>query len=71
MPEAVRHASVSLAPFVQDACDLRHDLKWQQTYSANDLSPLFLERYGWSMLVGPDAPVESTSILSGLLLLGP
>lgn len=46
-------------------------LRWQQTYSADDLGQFFLDRYGWVLLVGPDAPTTSNTLLSGFLFLGP
>ncbi len=46
-------------------------LHWQQTYSKDDMGQRFLDRYGWFMLVGPNAPVMSGALLSGVLLLGP
>lgn len=46
-------------------------LAWRQTYSEADLGRNFLDRYGWTMIVGPDAPVVSAHILSGFMILGP
>ena len=46
-------------------------LRWQQTYTAKDFGPVFLDRYGWTLLVGPKGPVACTSNLAGFLLLGP
>lgn len=46
-------------------------LAWGQTYSEADLSRGFLDRYGWTMIVGPTAPIPSDRIMSGFLLLGP
>ncbi len=46
-------------------------LEWRQTYSANDFGAAFLERYGWTELVGLRGPIPSTRIACGFLLLGP
>lgn len=46
------------------------DLRWQQTYSESDFGAGFLERYGWTILVGPDAPVRNQTMLAGFLVLG-
>ncbi len=46
-------------------------LRWQQTYTADDLGQRFLDRYGWTMLVGPDAPITCDNLLAGFMLLGP
>ena len=51
--------------------DLARHLHWQQTYSAEDMGPAFLERYGWTMVVGPDGPCVSDRNLAGFLVLGP
>jgi len=46
-------------------------LRWGQTYSQDDLGCEFLNRYGWSMVVGPDAPIKNHHLISGFLFLGP
>jgi len=56
---------------VRDLHDIASALDWQQTYSVEDIGAPFLERYGWTMLVGPDAPIKSDAILAGILILGP
>lgn len=48
-----------------------NELRWQQTYSEADFGRDFLDRYGWTMIVGPDGPIHSEKLLSGFLLLGP
>ncbi len=56
---------------LSDLHDIASALDWQQTHSVEDIGAPFLERYGWTMLVGPDAPVKSDAILAGILILGP
>ena len=46
-------------------------LSWGQTYSADDFGPAFLERYGWTELIGQRGPYASDSTACGFLLLGP
>jgi hypothetical protein len=46
-------------------------LQWRQTYGPDDFGPAFLERYGWTELIGTRGPVPSTSLACGFLLLGP
>ena len=46
-------------------------LSWQQTYSPDDFPQDFLDRYGWTILVGPQGPVPCASLLAGFLFLGP
>lgn len=65
------HAPSATSRFVGRCAALSNRLRWQQTYSSDDLSASFLARYGWTLLVGPEAPVRSASVLAGVLLLGP
>lgn len=46
-------------------------LAWAQTYSTNDLGARFLDRYGWTELLGQRGPVASDRLAVGLLILGP
>lgn len=46
-------------------------LAWGQTYAAGDLGERFLERYGWSELIGLRGPIASSRLACGVLLLGP
>jgi hypothetical protein len=46
-------------------------LAWRQTYPAHQVPPGFLDRYGWTELIGRNGPVPSAQIAVGFLLLGP
>lgn len=46
-------------------------LKWGQTYSADDFGVGFLNKYGWTELIGLRGPIKSEAMASGFLLLGP
>ena len=46
-------------------------LAWRQTYGPQDVGSAFLERYGYSEVIGLRGPVRSTRIACGVLLLGP
>lgn len=46
-------------------------LAWRQTYGPEDFGADFLERYGWTELIGARGPVMSDRIAVGFLLLGP
>ena len=46
-------------------------LEWRQTYSEADFGPEFLERYGWTELVGLRGPIPSEKVACGFLMLGP
>lgn len=46
-------------------------LTWRQTYGPEDFGSDFLERYGWTELIGERGPIVSEKIAVGFLLLGP
>ncbi len=46
-------------------------LEWRQTYGAGDFGAGFLERYGWTEVVGLRGPIASERVAAGFLLLGP
>lgn len=71
LPEVAAHAPSATVGIVRSLAEVGSELRWQQTYSKHDLGHHFLDRYAWVMLLGPDAPVTSNSLLVGFLLLGP
>lgn len=71
LSQAAQSAPEKTSAVVRASAGLSADLRWQQTYSADDLSPRFLARYGWTLLVGSEAPISNASLLAGLLMLGP
>jgi hypothetical protein len=46
-------------------------LEWRQTYASHEMSPEFLQNYGWTELMGQQAPIDATRVACGFLLLGP
>ena len=46
-------------------------LHWGQTYVTADFGAAFLEKYGWTELIGQRGPIASDQIACGFLLLGP
>jgi mannose-6-phosphate isomerase-like protein (cupin superfamily) len=46
-------------------------LAWSQTYSIEDFGTTFLDRYGWTELIGARGPIASETLACGFLLLGP
>jgi hypothetical protein len=46
-------------------------LAWHQTYTAADVGAGFLDRYGWTELVGLRGPIPSETMACGMLMLGP
>jgi mannose-6-phosphate isomerase-like protein (cupin superfamily) len=71
LPDAARLAPAATAPLVRALAQAAGHLAWRQTYTADDLGPEFLERYGWTELVGLRGPVASERLACGFLLLGP
>jgi hypothetical protein len=69
--ELVDRSTPALLPLVQAVADAADVLEWRQTYSAADFGPAFLERYGWTELIGQRGPIPSTKIACGFLMLGP
>ena len=59
------------APLVRLLLARADRLAWRQTYTPADVSPDFLQRYGWSELIGLRGPVASDRLAMGFLLLGP
>ena len=68
-------ACTTPAPLAAELCAaLRHlgpMLEWRQTYTKHDFGLRFLERYGWTELVGQRGPFPSDRLAVGFLLLGP
>jgi hypothetical protein len=58
-------------PLVSTLVAGARSLAWAQTYSVADVGARFLERYGWTELIGLRGPVASADIAAGFLLLGP
>ncbi len=65
------HAAGETRPLVDGIVAAAAQLAWGQTYAAADFGARFLERYGWSELVGLRGPVASDRLACGVLLLGP
>jgi hypothetical protein len=51
--------------------DLAPRLHWRQTYGAAEVPAGFLDRYGYTELVGLSGPEPSTRLACGVLVLGP
>lgn len=46
-------------------------IAWGQTYSVDDFSAGFLEKYGWTEFIGLRGPIPSERMACGVLMLGP
>jgi hypothetical protein len=56
---------------VKTLASLSDQITWGQTYSAEDFGHAFLERYGWTELIGLRGPIASDLMACGFLFLGP
>ena len=68
---AVKAAGKQTAFMVNMIVLLANHLTWDQTYSTEDFGAEFLEKYGWTELIGLRGPVASNRVACGFLLLGP
>ena len=71
MPEAVAAAHPKAAFVVQMLASEADQIAWGQTYSTEDFGSGFLEKYGWTELIGLRGPIASERIACGFLMLGP
>ncbi|MFO1035607.1 MAG: dimethylsulfonioproprionate lyase family protein [Geminicoccaceae bacterium] len=54
-----------------DLVEAAPNLAWRQTYGAAEMPPCFLDRYGWTELLGTRGHWRSDELAAGFLLLGP
>jgi len=71
LPNLEALAAAETQALVREFVAAAHILEWRQTYSAADFGPEFLQRYGWSELIGLRGPIPSEKIACGFLMLGP
>jgi len=71
MPETVRAADKKGEVIVNMLASLAYQIAWGQTYSTEDFGVGFLEKYGWTELIGQRGPIASDRMACGFLLLGP
>jgi hypothetical protein len=71
LPAVVKAADKKTEPLVVMLAALAHHIAWGQTYSVQDFGPGFLEKYGWTELIGLRGPIASDRVACGFLLLGP
>jgi hypothetical protein len=71
MPETVA-AAPKKALFLGDMlASVADQIAWGQTYAVADFGSGFLEKYGWTELIGLRGPIASERIACGFLMLGP
>jgi hypothetical protein len=61
----------AVATMVTTLARVADTLAWHQTYTEAQLGAEFLQNYGYTEIVGLNAPQRSTRIACGFLLLGP
>ena len=71
LPAAVKAAGKKTEIIVKMLASLANHISWGQTYSAQDFGVEFLEKYGWTELIGLRGPIASDRIACGFLFLGP
>ena len=71
MPQVVAAAHQKAAFLVKMLASMANQITWGQTYSAEDFGSGFLEKYGWTELIGLRGPIASERMACGFLLLGP
>jgi hypothetical protein len=71
LPAVVKAADKKTERLVKMLVSLANFLAWGQTYSAQDFGLGFLEKYGWTEIIGQRGPIASDRIACGFLLLGP
>jgi hypothetical protein len=71
LPRLEALAAPGTRALVQEFVATAPVLEWRQTYSAADFGATFIERYGWTELVGLRGPIPSETIACGFLMLGP
>lgn len=71
LAQVAKNAPKATAEFVYRLVEISDRLWWRQTYSKDDVSQVFLDRYGWTLFISSDAPIKSDALLAGVLLLGP
>ncbi|NNL78822.1 MAG: transcriptional regulator [Desulfobacterales bacterium] len=71
MSEALAAAGKKADYIVNMLASLANHLTWGQTYSAGDFGAGFLEKYGWTELIGLRGPIANDRMACGFLFLGP
>ena len=70
LTQMAKQSPVENRPLIDHLIDLKSDLHFNQTYSAEDFGEAFLKQYGWIKFLGPDAYWHSNVLSSGLVLFG-
>jgi len=71
LPAVIEAAHDQSENIIQTLVSLSPKLTWGQTYTKEDFGSGFLQRYGWTELIGQRGPIPSDRLACGFLLLGP
>ena len=71
LPRAAANAGGGAEALAQWLARDAGELRWAQTYTEADFGRGFLDRYGWTELIGTRGHFASDTIAAGFLLLGP
>jgi len=71
LPAAVKAAGKNTEGIVKMLAAQANRIAWGQTYSEQDFGVGFLEKYGWTELIGLRGPIVSNRMACGFLFLGP
>ena len=71
MHEALRATHRQAVPVVDTLSAVANQVAWGQTYSVDDFGSRFLEKYGWTELIGLRGPIACERMACGFLMLGP
>ncbi len=71
VPVPVPAPAPATAPLVRAFAACMERLAWAQSYTEDEVDRSFLDRYGWSELIGMRGPIPGDRLACGFLLLGP
>ena len=71
LPMAAKAAGPDGELIVRKLASLADQIAWGQTYTVEDFGVGFLEKYGWTELIGQRGLITSDRIACGFLILGP
>jgi hypothetical protein len=64
-------APAGAKPLTRFVADHRDELRWGQTYTANEFGQSFIDNYGWLEVFGMRGHFVNDEVAAGLLILGP
>lgn len=71
LPQLARQAPAFSHAAIHDVNQLQSHLLWGQTYQSEEIGNDFLQKYGWTEIIGTKGTIPSDQFAMGLLLLAP